>query len=150
MMIFSLTAQVPGGTQQQGNAEEVTDAEIENFAESFGEVQQIQQQHQQKMQEAVEESGLSVQEYQQIAQATSNPNSDAEVSQEEQRKYEAASQQVQSVQENMQSAVEEKLDEHDLDMNRFQQIYMQMRQDEELQEKVQEKMGTGQPPADGR
>jgi hypothetical protein len=72
--------QAPASEQQQ--AIEPSEEQLESFATATIQIVQIQEEAQQRMQAAVEESGLTVEEYNQIAQAA---QADPEIDQALQR-----------------------------------------------------------------
>ncbi|MEX0966057.1 MAG: DUF4168 domain-containing protein [Bacteroidia bacterium] len=136
IILFGATA----GFAQTETQKEVSEKEIEQFAAAFQEVQSVNQEAQQKMVGAVEEQGFDVQRYNEIQQAQQNPEAEIELTPEENKNYEAVVQELGTIQTEAQKKMEEKIEEHGLSIERYQEIASQMQRDPELQKKLQEHM----------
>src|SRR5699024_52785 len=138
---------------------DVSDDEIETFADASMEARKIQMEGQENMIDIVEDKGLDIETYQTIAQATqqNKPDTEADISEEDRKKYEEASKELREAQDEIQQEVVKTIEDKGMDMQRFQKISQAAMQDKELQERIekkfQEKMpddqqqGTQQQPA---
>jgi hypothetical protein len=128
---------VPGANQPAAEVSEVSDEELKNFISASQEVQAYSQQIQQQMVSAVEDQGIQAQRFSEIQRGQQNPNSEMDVSQEEMKKFQAASQAVQKIQMEAQQEMQNKLSEVGLTQKRYQEISMMVQSDPELQQKYQ-------------
>lgn len=139
MAVFTttLSAQTePLPTQGQTQQIEVTDAELEKFAQAFQEMRMLNQQAQQKMAQVVEEEGLDIQRFNEIHQATVDPAKEADVTEEEQKQYQDITSELQGMQESFQQQMQEIITEQDLTLQEYEQIATQLQNDPELQERL--------------
>lgn len=124
---------------------DVSDEELEKFTEVSMVAQEIQRSSQQDMLTIVEEEGLDVETYNVIAEARFNEQSDDEidVSSEDIEKFDAASERVEEIQQDVESEMAEAVEAEGMEMDRFMEINMAMQQDQELQQRVQQMMMQG-------
>lgn len=132
--------QMPLQQMPQQQTSDVSDEEVEQFANSFQKVQQVNQQSQQKMVGAVEEEGLDVQRFNEIQQAQQDPNQDAAASEKEMETFDAAMRQLQVIQNQAQQEMQEKIIEEGLTIERYQEIISMVQSDVSLQQRLQEQM----------
>lgn len=145
ILVFTLAAsvaiaQVPQQMPQQQQEIDVSDGEINQFASVFVELQSMNQGVQQEMMSAVEEEGIEVERFNQIMQAQQDPNQDVDANEEELQNFAKASQAVEQIQAKVQKEMEEVITENDLTVQRYQQIMMAVRNDAELQQRLQQKI----------
>lgn len=136
--VFAVTAQTEG---------EVTDAQLQKFAQAYQSVQQTNQEIQQKMVAAIEKEGLTPERFNELYEAKMDPEKEVEATEKETEKQDAAMVAIQGIQESSQAKMEEKIKEKGLTMEQFQGIGAILQQDPELQQKLQEimmKQQTGQ------
>lgn len=137
LMNVPAKAQLQNSPQQQEQNTEVSDEELEKFAALQEEVEAQNQKGQQKMMKAVEEEGLDVQQYNQISQSTQQPNSEANVDEEKMEKFEKAREKVKSLQTETQQKIRNKIEEEGMNIQRYEEIYMAVQQDPDLQNKLE-------------
>ncbi len=118
--------------------EEVTDQEFKKFASAYQQVQRVDQQAQQNMIKAIKDEGLDVQRFNQLLQAQQDPNQEVDASNEEIKKYESASTELEKIQGQAQQEMQEKITEEGLTVPRYQEISAAIQASPELQEKLQE------------
>lgn len=129
------TEQLP--TQQnQTQQVEVSDAELERFAQAFQRMRMLNQQAQQQMAQIVEEEGMEIQRFNEIHQATVDPEVEVDVTEQELEQYRDISTEIQGMQENFQGQLEEIVESQDLTLERYEQIATQLQRDPELQERL--------------
>jgi hypothetical protein len=129
--------------QQQVNID-VSDAELEKFASAAQMVKQENQKADMEMQKAIQDEGLSVQKFQQIARSQQNPNAETNATENDMQSFEAVNKQLQKIQAETRDKIETQIQEEGLTLQRYQKILMAIQQDRELQQRLQEEMGMGQ------
>jgi len=126
-------------TQQPQQVQiDVSDEEFEKFASAFQHVRAITMGAQQEMADAVQEEGMDIKRFNEIHNAHLNPEVEVTATTEEKQKHEAILKEIETIQVNIQSAMEEKIQEQGLTLQRFEQIAMKMENDPELQQKLRE------------
>jgi len=127
--------QTPQGTTQV----EVDNANLQRFATAMKEIQVIEQQVQEQMVQAVEEQGLSVKRFNEIAQGQQNPDqASANLSSEETQTFQAAVAQIGQIQQEAQGSIESAVEQEGLDIQTFNGIAQAVQQDPALQQQVME------------
>jgi len=133
--------QVPAQMQQQQQATpDISDEELQKFVDAFQEIQVENQKIQQKMIAEIQEEGMEVQRFSEIQQAQQNPNQEVEMTAEEEEAIESLMPKLQSIQQESQTVMQEKIKSAGLTMNRYQEIAQMIQQSPELQQKLQSMM----------
>lgn len=132
-------AQVPQQMPQQ-QTKDVSDDEIEQFALAFVEIQNIEQKMQPEMVQAVEKEGIEVQRFNEIMNAQQDPNQEVDASEEELKKFAAANREIEDIQNQAQREMMGKIAESGLSVDRYQEIMTAVRNNPELQQKLQQSM----------
>jgi len=149
VLVFALAAApiIAQSTTQQGQSQqqsqiELEDGELQEFVSALQAVQQVQSNAQSKMQKSLEDEGLSQKRFQEIYQAQQNPNQsgNADVSDQEQQKFDSVMQTIRSIQQNTRSKITQAIKDEDLSVQRFNAIYKAVQQRPELQQQVQSMM----------
>jgi len=128
LTLFSATAQT---------SENVSDADLEKFAQAYQSVQQSNQQIQQKMVAAIEDEGISAERFNAIYQAKMDPEQEVDATDDEMEKQEAAMAKVEAMQQSSQKEMEDKIKEKGLTMQQFQDLGAKIQNSPELQQKMQ-------------
>jgi len=132
----------PQMQQPQKTDIQVSDKELEKFSNAMDKAQTIQQNAQGKMVQAIQDEGLTVNEYKQIVQSTQQTQqgqqSQANFSQDKLEKARSASQEVGKIQSQTQQQVVKAIQKQGMEPDRFQQILMAIRGDKDLQERYQD------------
>ncbi|MFW5658087.1 MAG: DUF4168 domain-containing protein [Bacteroidota bacterium] len=123
--------------QQQQPGGEVSDKELQQFASVAQHLQGINQQAQQEMVAALEKEGLKVERFNELQQAENNQNQVTDATDKELKQYEVATRELEKIQGESQQKMQEKIKDEGLTENRYQEIYMALQNDPELQEKFQ-------------
>lgn len=113
---------------------EYSDAELKQFISANQAMGEIQQANEQEMVKVIEDEGLDVQSYNEIAAAQQDP--EADVSEDKKAKFEKVAVKVNKIQEDMREEVQEKMEEIGISMEKYQKIMMAYQQDTEVREKV--------------
>jgi len=120
---------------------DVSDKEVETFADAFVDAREVQANAQEKMVDVIEDEGLDVETYQKIAQAAQRGQAkEADASDEEIEKFENASNKLREVQGEIEKKVKDAVEENGMEMKRFQEISQAAQQDPELQQEIQVKV----------
>ncbi len=138
-------APVAGMAQTTPQQKQATDVdygqeELKAFVEATQAVQTVQQQYQMKMVSSIKEEGLDPMKFQQMAQAQQQESSEMEMTAEEKKAFEAAMQSVMEIQKNMNAEMQTTLAEHDMEVQEYQSMAMNIRQNPEMSKKVQQMM----------
>jgi hypothetical protein len=144
---YSLSAQPPGmqnpNSQQQVD---ISDADLEKFANAFKEIQVINQASQQQMIAVIQEEGMEVQRFNEIFQAEQNPNQKSEMNAEEETMFENINVEIKTIQKDSEKKMIGKIEDKGLSVNRYQQIMMAIQNNPEMQGKLQKHLQIEQKP----
>lgn len=142
-----LTAQqqspsTPSQSQSDSPSINVSEQEIQSFANAFEAVQSIQEESRQEMAQAIEEEGLTIQQYNELfREEQQSGTTDAEGSQfseEQQQQFEQADARIDEIEQEAQAQIEEAITNEGLEVERFEEIWMEVRKNPELQQQVQD------------
>lgn len=131
--------QLPAPQQQQEKID-VSDDELSKFAQAYQGIMVVNQEAQQKMLATVEEEGFDVQRFNEIHQASLDPNQEVEVTAEEEAKHKKTVEKIQGMQEEFQSQMEQVIEKEGLTVERYEQVAMALQTDTELQQRLQRMM----------
>ncbi len=122
--------------------DKVSDTELTNFANAYAEVQGVNEKAQNEMVKVIENSGMEIQTFNMMYQASQNPNAPmpADVSEADTKKYEEVVVKIEKMQPVFQKEMEEVIVENNLTVERYQQVVAQLQTDPELQEKLQSRL----------
>lgn len=135
--------QTPMAPQQQQQAQpDISDAQLENFVAASQEMNEVQQGAQQEMMKTIQDEGLDVNKFNEMAAQKQNPNQEPtmEISDADQAAFDAAMKKVQAKQMEMQKEMETIVVDNGMDMAEYQQIQRAYQQDPQLQQKVSKMM----------
>ncbi|MGB3139023.1 MAG: DUF4168 domain-containing protein [Nodosilinea sp.] len=133
-------AQEPAPAQPaQTESIEVSESQIESFAKAYQAIQTIQQAVQAELVAAVEAEGLTVDDYNAIAETQQTPNA-AEVPSEQAEQFAAAAAQVATLRESARAEMYAAIEAEALSVDEFEQILAQAQQDPELQQAIAEQL----------
>lgn len=136
--VIAQTPQMP--QQQQQQKVEVTDSELSKFANAFQQIQTISQQAQQEMTQVVQEEGMDIQRFNEIHQASINPEMEVEVSEEEQTQHQNITAEIEKMQTTFQGQMEKAIADQDLTIEKYEEIINGLQADPELQERLRKAM----------
>lgn len=136
MALFGLS----NGLYAQDENKNVSDEDLETFVVIYKEVQTENQKVQQKMVGTIQEEGLDVNRYNEINQASANPNAEVDASEEEMEIYEKVTKKVENIQLSFQEKVKTMIEEEGMSLQRYQEVYAALQKDKALQEKFGELM----------
>lgn len=138
--VFAQTPQQLPQQQQQQEKVEVSDEELSKFANAYQGITVVNQEAQQKMVKAVEDGGFDVQRFNEIHQASLDPNQEVEISGEEEAKHKEVVQEIEGMQSDFQKNMEKVIKKEGLTIERYEQLAMALQRDTELQQRLQQLM----------
>jgi len=137
-------AQTPAMPQQQKVDVDVSDAELSKFAKAYQGLRMMNQEVNQKMMKTVQDGGLEVQRFNEIHQASQDPNKEVEASEEELEKHKTILAKIEGMQGDFQKKMETTIKDQGLTLERFEKLSMALQTDQELQTRLQKMMQKGQ------
>ena len=135
----SVTAQSTTMPQQQEKIE-VSDAELNKFADVFQKMRMMNQEVQKEMMAVVQEENFELERFNEIHQAKMDPNKDVETTEVEDKRYNQVVSELEEIQPEFQKKMQNVISESGLSMERYQQLAMALRNDTQLQQRLQELM----------
>ena len=136
---------VPLTAQSNDNASDTTsfkDSELKKFARVMEDVQTVQTDSNQKIEDAFSDSSMSKERFNTLYSARQNENKQKadDGSKEETQEFNDLAKQIQTIQQESQKEMVEKVREHDMTVQKFNQIVQAMRQNPELGRQIQQLM----------
>lgn len=134
-------AQVAPPAQQGQVQQNFSDAELQQFADANNRLMGIQQKGEQAMMNILQEEKISVDKFNELAQAHQQQKlNEVQATPEEMAAFNKAAQRMIELQPTMQKEVEAAIQKDGLSMQKYEQIMMAYRQDPALQQRVAEMM----------
>lgn len=124
--------------QQQQQTVEVTDAELEKFVAALQGIQMVTQQAQQEMMEVVQKEGMEIPRFNEIHEATMNPEVEVEATTEEKATHKKIIGELETMQAGVQQQMEKLITDQGLSLEKYEQIAMQLQSDPALQQRIQQ------------
>lgn len=119
---------------------EVSEEQIDSFANAYRAIQTIQQAVQADLVAAIETEGLAVEDYNAIAASQQNPETATDVSPEQSEQFAAAAEQVATLREEARQEMYAAIEAEALTVDEFEQILAQAQQDPDLQQAIAERL----------
>lgn len=135
LFIFTTTAV----TAQVGQ-KKVTKEELSKFGQTFQKIRMMNQQVQMNMAQVVSNEEMDIKRFNEIHKASLDPAVEVEISGEEKEKYDEIVTQIEEIQLDFQSKIEETIKENGLTVERYQDIATRLQTDPELQERLKEEL----------
>jgi hypothetical protein len=114
----------------------VSDKELEKFANIYLEVQAESQKMQEEAVEIIQTEGMELERFNEISKAKNDPNKDIQKSGKEEEQIASISVKIQEIQTEFQALITEKIQIEGLTIQRYQEVYAAVQQDQELQQKL--------------
>ncbi|APS40118.1 DUF4168 domain-containing protein [Salegentibacter sp. T436] len=137
--VFAQTQQLPQQQQQTVDID-VSDEELSKFADAYQKIRMVNQQAQQEMAKKVEDSGFDIQRFNEIHQASLDPNTEVDATEDELTKHKEVVSEIEGMQGEFQKEMENAISEEGLDVARYEKIAMALQTDTELQQRLQQLM----------
>lgn len=138
MPAMSQTQAMP--QQQQQMDIDVSDEELTKFAKAYKQVQVLGQQSQQEMATTVQDEGLEIERFNEIHQASMDPEAESDATSEEMEMHGKVVEKLETMQGEFQEKLQKAVENQDMKMQRFEQISMALQGDTELQQRLQKMM----------
>lgn len=122
----------------QENETDVSDTELEQFANAYEKVQEVSQASQNEMIEMVQAKGLDIDRYNKIMNAQQDPSQEVNVSDEELEKVKVINEELKKIEEKSNKKIEKTISDNSLTVERYQQILASIQQNPDLQMKLQQ------------
>lgn len=116
---------------------DISEEELEKFVDIDMQLQPMQQQAQQEMIAKVEEKGMAVEKFQEIAQSQQQGDSTV-FSSEELQSFNEINEDLSQIDTQLREEVQSKIEDEGVSIERYQEIAMAVNQDPNLQQKLQE------------
>jgi len=116
---------------------EVTNAEMTEFAEVFQKIRMVNQEAQQQMIKVVEEQDLDAERFNEIHQATMDPNKEVQATEDESKKYNVIVAELEEMQPKFKDRMEQLIEESTLSPQRYQEMVMALQTNPDLQKRFQ-------------
>lgn len=138
------SSQPQSPTQQQAPQAQVSQEELKKFASAVKKLQPIQQGALSQITDVIKQQKLSEKRFGEIYQSRQNPQAQAtaKVTPEESKKFEQANAKIEQIQQSTQSKMEQTVKSEGLEIPRFNQIFLAIRQNPELLQKVRQMLKT--------
>ncbi|MBW4462899.1 MAG: DUF4168 domain-containing protein [Nodosilinea sp. WJT8-NPBG4] len=119
---------------------EVSETQIDRFVSAYQAIQTIQQAVQADLVAAVEAQGLTVDDYNAIAESQQTPEAAAEVPPEQAEQFAAAAEQVATLRDGARTEMQAAIEAESLSIEEFEQIMAQAQADPALQQVIVERL----------
>ena len=119
---------------------DVSNEEIEEFAETFQKMRMINQQAQQELSSVISQEGMEVTRFNTIHQAQMDPEKNVDLTKEEEKQYDAIIAELNSMQAEFRKEIDEMINEGGLSVERYEEIGNQLQNDAELQERLRQEL----------
>lgn len=140
MKMLSLLFFMMIGTSTLMAQTDVTNEEIEEFAETFQKMRMINQQAQQELSSVISQEGMEVTRFNTIHQAQMDPEKNVDLTKEEEKQYDAIIAELNSMQAEFRKEIDEMINEGGLSVERYEEIGNQLQNDAELQERLRQEL----------
>lgn len=123
---------------QQEQTPDVSDQELQKFANIYMEVQTESQKMQVQAAEAIQAEGMEVERFNELATAQNDPNQETEPNEKEVEILASINLKIQKIQTDFQGRVAEMVQKEGLTLQRYQELYTAVQNNQELQQKFGE------------
>lgn len=128
---------LPVQNQNSGGDVEVSDSELESFANVASELQMLNQQAQQTMVKAIQDNGMKINRFREIAQAKQQQQA-VEMTSKEEKAFAAIQQTMQQEQMKIQQKMQALFKKHSMKRTRYMQISKAISSNQELQNRFRQ------------
>lgn len=129
---------------QQPAQTQVSEKELKQFASAVKKLQPIQENAQNQIVQAIQQEELSEKRFGEIYQSRRNPQAQptAKITPDENKKFDQANAKIEKIEQSTQGQMEQAVKGEGLDIQRFNQIFLTLRQNPDLLQKVREMIKT--------
>ncbi|TQD40030.1 DUF4168 domain-containing protein [Haloflavibacter putidus] len=124
------------------NAQEnkISDAELNKWANAYQKVQMQNQEAQQQMMTMIQDEGMELQRFNEIQQASMNPNQKGNATEAEIKKHKSISDKIEKMRPELERKATEAIESTGMSIERYQEIAAVIQQDQSLQQRLQKIM----------
>lgn len=130
-------AQMEATPQLDQSETEISDEELQKFANAYKQMQVMGQQAQQKMVQSVEEEGMEIERFNEIHQASMDADAESDATDDEKATHKKIVTKLDTMQQDFQDKLTKVVENQDMDMERYQMIATALQTDTELQQRLQ-------------
>ncbi|MGM0376994.1 MAG: DUF4168 domain-containing protein [Bacteroidota bacterium] len=127
--------------QQQQQQKDYSEEEIDVFAEAVAQVLPIQQEAEQKMMKEIEDQGMELDKFNQIARQMQQGGEPEDVSEEDMETFKSISEEIQGIQMETQQEVNKIISDEGMSPAKYQEMISAYSSNPEIKKKVDEKIG---------
>lgn len=127
--------------QQQQQQKDYSEEEIDVFAEAVAQVLPIQQEAEQKMMKEIEDQGMEMEKFNQIARQMQQGGEPEGVSEDEMETFKSISEKIQGIQMETQQEVNKIISDEGMSPAKYQEMISAYSSNPEIKKKVDEKIG---------
>ncbi len=130
------------GSLAYTNAQEnkITDAELNKWANAYQKVQMQNQEAQQQMMMMIQDEGMELQRFNEIQQASMNPNQKGDATEAEIKKHKSITDKIEKMRPALEKKATEAIESTGMSIERYQEIAAVIQQDQDLQQRLQQIM----------
>lgn len=125
------------GMSAQTASKDVSEKELNNFADAYQAVQAENRSAQQEMMTLIEDNGLDINRFQEIQKAQADPNMELDATEEELKSHQKIMGELQKMQPELQTRMQGVIKDNGLTMERYQEVAAAIQADRELQQELQ-------------
>ena len=130
--------------QQQQGQKDYSEEEIDVFANAVAQVLPIQQEAEKKMIKEIEDQGMEMEQFNQIARQMQQGGEPEGVSEEKMQKFQSISEEIQGIQMETQQKVNKIISDEGMSPAKYQEMIQAYSSNPEIKQKVDEKLGQQQ------
>lgn len=121
---------------------DITDEQLDSFANAYLEIVTIQDESAAAIVAAVEAEGFTIEEFQAIAQTLNSPDGAAAIPSEQAEQFTAAAEEITEIQTEAETEMQAAIQAEDLTVAEFEQIFAMAQQDPALQQQIIQRLET--------
>ncbi|MFW6202954.1 MAG: DUF4168 domain-containing protein [Marinilabilia sp.] len=133
--------QDPMQQQQQQEQKDYSEEEIDVFAKAVAQVLPIQQEAEQKMMKEIEDQGMELEKFNEIARQMQQGGEPEGASEEEMEKFQSISEEIQGIQMKTQEETNKIISDEGLSPAKYEEMIQAYSSNPEIKQKVDEKLG---------
>ncbi len=137
LFLFVAMVGTVGMSAQTSATTDVSEKELNKFADAYQAVQTENRNAQQEMMTLIQDNGLEVARFQEIQKAQADPNTELDATEAELKSHQKIMGELQKMQPELQTRMEGIIQDNGLTMQRYQEVAAAVQADRELQQELQ-------------
>lgn len=134
LVLFALIGSATMFAQEQ----EVTDTELTQFANAYVKMQMQNQEAQQKVMKLIQDKGLALERFNEIQQASMDPNTTVDATAEEMKQHAEITAEIEKMQPKMEEQAIKGIESTGISLDQYQALGAAIQKDEALQKRLQD------------